>query len=152
MANGKRTAVTVAIAGGKGGVGKSVIAANLAISLARFGQRIVIVDADLGSANQHTLFGVDRPGYTLQALVEGRISSLEQAVVPTIAPRVALVPGSGAVVGAANIGHARKVKLIRHIAAIDADVVIIDCGAGTDTTPSISTTWQTFASSSSHRS
>lgn len=131
MANGKRTAVTLAIAGGKGGVGKSVVAANLAIALARFGQRVVVVDADLGSANQHTLFGVDRPGYTLQALVEGRISSLEQAVVPTIAPRVALVPGSGAVVGAANIGHARKMKLIRHIAAIDADVVIVDCGAGT---------------------
>lgn len=131
MADGKRTAVTVAIAGGKGGVGKSVIAANLAISLSRFGQRVVIVDADLGAANQHTLFGIDRPGHTLQALVEGRISSLEQAVVPTTAPRVGLVPGSGAVIGAANIGHARKIKLIRHIAAIDADVVIVDCGAGT---------------------
>ncbi|MEM9862556.1 MAG: P-loop NTPase [Myxococcota bacterium] len=125
-----RTAVTVAIGGGKGGVGKSVVAANLAIRLARLGSRVIVVDADLGSANQHTIFGIDRPGMTLQALVEGRISSLEEVVVPTVAPRVHLVPGSGAVVGAANIGHARKMKLIRHIAALDTDVIIVDCGAG----------------------
>ncbi|MEO0323257.1 MAG: P-loop NTPase [Myxococcota bacterium] len=125
-----RSAVTVAIGGGKGGVGKSVIASNLAIAMARLGFRTVLVDADLGAANLHTMFGIDRPGKTLQALVEGKVSSLEEVVVPTLAPRVNLVPGSGAVLGAANIGHARKMKLIRHIHALDADAVVIDCGAG----------------------
>ena len=132
MAQRQKSATTIAVGGGKGGVGKSLVASNLAISIARLGARVVLVDADLGSANQHTLFGIDRPGLTLQALVDGRVGSLEETVMPTRFPRVALVPGSGAVVGAANIGHARKLKLIRHIQALDADVVVVDVGAGSN--------------------
>lgn len=120
----------VAVGGGKGGVGKSVVAANLSIAIARLGMRVTLVDADLGAANQHTLFGIGSPGLTLQALLDKRIDDLEEAVVPTSEPRVFLVPGSGAVVGAANIGHARKMKLIRHVQSLDADVVVVDCGAG----------------------
>lgn len=121
----------MAIGGGKGGVGKSVVASNLAIAMARLGCRTVLVDADLGAANLHTMFGIDRPGKTLQALLEKKVDSLEEVVIPTVAPRVGLVPGSGAVLGAANIGHARKMKLIRHIHALEAEAVVIDCGAGT---------------------
>ncbi len=121
----------IAIGGGKGGVGKSMIAANLACAMAELGFRVVLVDADLGSANQHTLFGIDRPGTTLQALIERKVDTLEECVVPTSVHRVFLVPGSGAIVGAANVAHAQKLKLIRHIKKLDADVVLVDCGAGT---------------------
>ena len=121
----------VAVGGGKGGVGKSVVAANLACAMADLGFRTILVDADLGSANQHTLFGIDRPGLTLQALVDRKIDTLEQAVTATKYGRLFLVPGSGAVVGAANVAHAQKLKLIRHIAKLDADAIVIDCGAGT---------------------
>jgi flagellar biosynthesis protein FlhG len=51
----------IAIGGGKGGVGKSLIAANLAIYLSQLGKRVVLIDADLGGANLHTFVGVDRP-------------------------------------------------------------------------------------------
>ena len=121
----------VAVGGGKGGVGKSVVAANLACAMAELGFRTILVDADLGSANQHTLFGIDRPGVTLQALIDRKIETLEEAVTPTPYGRLFLVPGSGAVVGAANVAHGQKLKLIRHIARLDADAIIIDCGAGT---------------------
>ncbi|NOY91774.1 MAG: P-loop NTPase [Deltaproteobacteria bacterium] len=131
MSIGREGAPIVAVGGGKGGVGKSVIAANLGVAMARLGFRTLIVDADLGAANQHTLFGIDRPGPTLQALVDRRIESLEEAVLPTGIPRLFLVPGSGAVAGAANIGHARKQKIMRHIRALEAEALIIDCGAGT---------------------
>lgn len=131
MSQGTAGAPIVAVGGGKGGVGKSVVAANLGVAMARLGFRTVIVDADLGAANQHTLFGIDKPGPTLQALVERRIESLEEAVLPTGIPRLCLVPGSGAVAGAANIGHARKQKLMRHVRKLDAEALIIDCGAGT---------------------
>lgn len=129
MAVPKNT-LTVAVGGGKGGVGKSVIAANLGVAMAQLGFRVVIVDADLGSANQHTLFGIERPKHTLQALLDKEIDSLEEAVHPTRTKRLFVVPGSGAIPGAANIPHARKLKLMRHIQALEAEVVLIDCGAG----------------------
>ncbi len=126
-----RESLTVAVGGGKGGVGKSLVSANLAIAFGQLGLHTIVVDADLGGANLHTLFGVEKPGPTLQALFDRQIHSLEQAVVPTGAERVHLVPGSGARLGAANPGHQRKLKLIRHIRALEADVVVVDCGAGT---------------------
>lgn len=120
----------IAVGGGKGGVGKSVVSANLALALARLGMRVTAVDADLGSANLHTLFGLDRPGPTMHAWFSGEIEQLVEAVIPSGYPRLDLIPGSVAVPGAANLHHARKQKLIRHLVRLDADVVVIDCGAG----------------------
>lgn len=125
-----RRPVLVSVGGGKGGVGKSVVAGNVAIALAQLGLRTVIVDLDFGAANQHTLFGMDRPGRTLQALLDKEVASLEEAVVPTGLPRLSLVPGIGAVPGAANLAHAQKLKVLRHVANLDADFVVIDVGAG----------------------
>ncbi len=120
----------MSVGGGKGGVGKSVVASNLGIAMARLGFRVVLVDADLGAANQHTLFGMERPGRTLQAFIDKKLGSLEEAVVATEVPRLCLLPGTSGVAGAANLGHARKLKLLRHLQALDADAIIIDCGAG----------------------
>jgi flagellar biosynthesis protein FlhG len=53
------------IGGGKGGIGKSLIAASLGWQLARMGQRVVLVDADLGGANLHTCLGLPSPVRTL---------------------------------------------------------------------------------------
>lgn len=130
MSQQGRTPLTVSVGGGKGGVGKSVVASNLGIAMARLGFRVVLVDADLGSANLHTLFGVERPGHTLQAFVDKRIGSLEEAVVPTGEPRLFLLPGTSGVADAANVAHATKLKLIRHLQSLEADVVLVDCGAG----------------------
>lgn len=122
--------LTIAIGGGKGGVGKTVVAANVAAAIARLGMRVVAIDTDLGSANLHTLFGIERPGKTLHALLNGEISSLEEAIVPTSEPRLFLIPGSDGIPGAANLVHARKLKLVRHIQRLDAEAIVIDCGAG----------------------
>ena len=126
----ERSPLSVAIGGGKGGVGKSVIALNLALSIARVGARVTLVDADLGSANLHTMLGIDRPGLTLQALLDGRVKELAEVVLPTEYPNLQLIPGSVAVPGAANLHHGRKQKLIRQLDQLACDVVVIDCGAG----------------------
>ncbi len=63
-----------AIGGGKGGVGKSVLAANLGVVLAKRRQRVVVVDADLGGANLHTLFGMPDPELTLSDYIDRRVS------------------------------------------------------------------------------
>lgn len=130
MATRAKAARLVAIGGGKGGVGKSVIAANLSVALADAGARAVLVDADLGGANQHTLFGLATPGGGLQSFLAREVDSLEAALVPTDKRGLRLLPGTGAVMGAANIPHAQKLRLLRHLRQLDADVVVVDVGAG----------------------
>lgn len=122
--------LVVAVGGGKGGVGKSVIALNLALAMAKLGARVTVVDADLGSANLHTMLGIDHPGRTLQALLDGEAPNLDVVGIPSGYPNLTLVPGTVAVPGAANLHHGRKQKLLRNIARLDADVVVVDCGAG----------------------
>jgi flagellar biosynthesis protein FlhG len=66
----------------------------------------------------------------LQALIDGRAQQLDQLTIETGVPRLRLIAGSVALPGAANLQHARKQKLLRHIAKLPADVVVLDCGAG----------------------
>src|SRR5262245_11555586 len=60
-----------AVGGGKGGVGKSVVAVSLAAAIAGTGRRCAVIDADLGAANLHTLLGISRPVRTLAHLLTG---------------------------------------------------------------------------------
>jgi flagellar biosynthesis protein FlhG len=125
------SAIRVAVGGGKGGVGKSLVAVNLAASLAESGARTVLVDTDLGAPNLHTLLGVSPGERTIQALLERRVARLEEVLLPTSVPRLTLVAGASGLPGSANPSHAEKGKLLRHIASLDADVVVLDIGAGT---------------------
>lgn len=119
-----------AIASGKGGVGKSVIATNLAISLAREKRNCTLIDADLGGANLHTLFGLQRPKHGLTEFFTDSQLNLQQLAVPTGIDGLDLVSGSGALLDIANLHHAKKQKLIRQATALDNEHVIIDIGAG----------------------
>ena len=120
----------ITVGGGKGGVGKSIVASNLSLAIAQTGSRVVLVDCDLGAANQHVLFGIDRPKPGIQGLLDRKIDSLEDGLTPTPHPNLQLVAGTGASVGAANINHGEKQRIIRRIRALNADVIIIDVGAG----------------------
>lgn len=123
--------IVVTVAGGKGGVGKSLVAANLAVQVAGLGMRTLLVDADLGAPGQHTLFGVDRLGPSLAAFMDGRARTLDEITIPSGVSGLGLVPGVGGVPGAANPAHARKLRLARAISSVEADMVIVDLGAGT---------------------
>jgi flagellar biosynthesis protein FlhG len=119
-----------AVGGGKGGVGKSVIAASLASALAGAGRRCAAIDADLGGANLHTLLGVTRPRRTLSHLLTGEVPSLAELMVPTSVPQLSLVSGNEAFLEIANPKDAQKQKLLRHIRALDVDDIVLDLGAG----------------------
>lgn len=123
----------LSVGGGKGGIGKSLISANLAIALARRGQRVVLVDADLGGANLHTTLGLDLPRRTLSDFIDRKVERLEDVVSPTGIPNLGLVSGALDNLEAATPKHAQKMRLLRHIQAMDVDYAILDLGAGTHT-------------------
>lgn len=119
-----------AIGGGKGGVGKSVIAVALGVELARRGRRVALVDVDLGGANLHTLLGIPNPPRTLSDFLARRLETLDQALTDTGEPSLWLLSGSRALLEMANPKFQQKEKLLRHISALPVDVAILDLGAG----------------------
>jgi flagellar biosynthesis protein FlhG len=119
------------VGGGKGGIGKSLLAASVGWQLARMGRRVVLVDADLGGANLHTCLGLPTPERTLADFIQRRVSSIEEVLTDTPAPGLRLISGAGDLLSAANIKHLQKVRVMNHVRAIDVDVVLIDLGAGT---------------------
>ncbi|MFV1957019.1 MAG: MinD/ParA family protein [bacterium] len=120
-----------AVGGGKGGVGKSVITSNLAISLAQRGKRCIAIDADLGGANLHTVIGMPNPKYTLSAFLRREVDNLHEIIAPTPIPNLWLISGARALMEMANPKYTQKEKLLRHISKLDADYVILDLGSGT---------------------
>lgn len=120
----------IAVGGGKGGVGKSIIAANLAVAMARMGKRVTLVDADLGAANLHTLLGIDRAAPTLRQFLLGEYDTLDEVANPTGIKNLRLIAGMSAVPGAADLTPVQKQMLLDGINDIESEVVIIDVGAG----------------------
>jgi flagellar biosynthesis protein FlhG len=118
------------VGGGKGGVGKSVVTSSLAAALAASGRRCAVIDADLGSANLHTLLGVAQPRYSLSHLLTGEVASLADLLVQTPVPNLWLASGNQALLEMANLGHAQKEKLFRQIRGLDVDEVVLDLSAG----------------------
>lgn len=120
-----------AVGGGKGGVGKSLVASSLAIALARGGNKVTAIDLDLGGANLHTTLGVDLPKQTLSDFFAHRSMTLEQCSVPTGIANLDLISGAQDAVGVADISFADKVRLLQKMREIDSDYLIVDLGAGT---------------------
>ena len=120
----------IAIGGGKGGVGKSLLAANLGIYLAQTGRQTVLVDLDLGGANLHTFVGVDRPRITLGDLFCKRVSNIKDCIVDTPTKGLGLISAEGDPLWVADPRATTKRRLLQGIQEIDADVVICDLPAG----------------------
>ena len=120
----------IPIASGKGGVGKSILAANLAIALAQNGKRTVVADFDLGGSNLHIILGMRNVTYGLGTFLTHPDIDFDQIVLPTEYPNLRFIPGDAEIPGLANLSSGQKKKLIRRISSLDADYVIIDLGAG----------------------
>ncbi len=125
----KKEKYIMAIVGPKGGVGKTTIAANLAIALTRHGKKVIAVDLDLGAANLHSIFGLRETKFTLNDFVMNRVKNLSDIVLDSSIANLKIICG-GDVPGIANLHYQRKLKLIRHLSLLESDIVLLDLGAG----------------------
>lgn len=123
-----------AIGGGKGGVGKSVVTMMLGTMLARKGKKVILVDADLGGSNLHTLAGIRYPIYTLADFMQRRVDNIEDVLMMTPVRNMQLICGADDILGLANPRHTQKERIFNNLKKLDADVILLDLGAGTSYT------------------
>lgn len=128
MIEAGRKARVISIASGKGGVGKSTVAVNLARALAAQGRRVCLLDADLGLANVDILLGLS-PRRTLEDVLFRR-ASLEEALSP-VCPGFDVLAGSSGIERLAELGTVETAWLLREIAKLDGyHYLLIDNSPG----------------------
>ena len=120
---------SLVIASGKGGVGKSHLAANLAVALGEQGARVLLVDADLSQANLDLLLGV-HPRFDLQHVLNGE-KAIEEILV-TGPAGVTLVPASSGVPELADLDDYRREVMLRALSHLESeyDLMLIDTASG----------------------
>jgi flagellar biosynthesis protein FlhG len=121
----------VPIASGKGGVGKSLVAANLSIALGQAGKRVVLADLDLGASNLHVILGLPAPKTGIGTFLSGSAGSFDNVVIDTDYVNLRFVAGDAEIPGLANIRPAQKNMLVKRLLSLDADYLVLDLGAGT---------------------
>ncbi len=129
VALARPTVRTIAVTSGKGGVGKSTVAANLAVALGELGARVILFDGDLAQANLDLLLGLS-PRWDLGHVLRGE-KTLDQIVVE--GPHgVRLVPAASGDRDLADLDDFRREGLYRELSRLsaDADLLIIDTASG----------------------
>jgi len=119
------------IGGGKGGTGKSFITGYLGILLAREGYQTLLVDLDLGAANLHTTVGAPSGEKSLSDFINKKVKSLSETIVGTPTPNLFLISGAMNNLDIANLAHEQKMKILRDIAKLPFEYILLDLGAGT---------------------
>ena len=122
-------AISIAVASGKGGVGKTSIAVNLALSLTSTGGRVALLDADFGLANSHILLGVN-PRKTVQDFLESNATLPE--IVSTGPLGLKFISGGSGLTNMLNIEKASRYSLIRSMEPLEneVDFLVVDIPAG----------------------
>lgn len=121
----------IPVASGKGGVGKTLLSANLGIALAQQHKTVIVVDLDLGGSNLHTVLGIRNRHPGIGHFINRKVETIEQLVVETNQDRLFLISGDGLLTGTANLPYWRKLAILSQLEELTADYVILDLGSGT---------------------
>lgn len=127
--NYKPNARVITVTSGKGGVGKSNVAVNLAVQMRKMGKKVLVFDADFGLANVEVMFGAI-PKYNLgDVIYRGRGI---REIISEGPLGIGFISGGTGVTGLNDLSQEQVVYLIRSLGELDrlADVIIVDTGAG----------------------
>jgi len=128
----KNSKKIIAIGGAKGGVGKSMLAANLSVGLALLGQKVVLADLDLGGADVHLYTGVKSLAKTWNDFLDKKTDSINDILTPTAFAGLSLIGGDSSRLGSANLPYSQKLKIMRHLKEeLETDFLIVDLGGDT---------------------
>lgn len=120
----------ISFGGAKGGVGRSVITVLTGIELAKRGERVVLIDLDLGTANLHTLLGMMQPKQSLEQWIIGQEDHLENICSPTGQTNLNLISGAASIFNPSDFSPTQLERLIKELRSLEVDYVLIDLGAG----------------------
>jgi flagellar biosynthesis protein FlhG len=123
----------IPIASGKGGVGKSLLAANLGVAFAQAGQRVVLADLDLGASNLHLVLGHQSPQMGIGVWLNDTRKDFSEVITDTDVRGLRFIPGDQEIPGTANLKASQRKGLVKRLLALenDTDYLILDLGAGT---------------------
>ncbi len=119
----------ITVTSGKGGVGKSNTAINLAIQFRKMGKRVIILDADFGLANIEIMFGAVPKHNLCDLIYQGK--NIKEII--TWGPmEVGFISGGSGIAGMSNLSRDYLMYIIKNLAELDAiaDIIIVDTGAG----------------------
>ncbi|MCL2139290.1 MAG: P-loop NTPase [Treponema sp.] len=123
----------IPVASGKGGVGKSLVAANLGVAFAQAGQRVVVADLDLGASNLHLVLGHSAPQMGIGTFLNNTKIDFNDVIIDTDIRGLRFIPGDTEIPGLANLKFYQLKALVRRLLALqsETDILILDLGAGT---------------------
>ncbi len=122
----------IPVASGKGGVGKSLLSANLAIALGNAGKKVLLIDLDLGSSNLHLVIGQSAPKVGIGTFLTGQ-TEFKDIIFPTDYENVFFIAGDSEIPGLTSLRLSQKNDLIKNFSSMEDkyDYLILDLGAGT---------------------
>ncbi len=123
----------IPVASGKGGVGKSLLSANLAVTLGKAGKDVILADLDLGASNLHLAIGLQAPKTGLGTFLSGA-SEFKDIIIPSGYKNVRFIAGDSEIPGLTALPLSQKSALIRRFQQMETDYLILDLGAGTHLT------------------
>ncbi len=121
----------IAVAGAKGGTGKSMIAANIGVFLATLGKRVAVIDVAFGGGTLHSFVGVTEPSRTLADFFARKESSLSEVLVPTLVSGLSLISGESDPAWASNPRLPQLQHFREQIRTLEMDYVVLDLASGT---------------------
>ncbi|NLI92209.1 MAG: MinD/ParA family protein [Peptococcaceae bacterium] len=128
-AGSRRNMRVIAVSSGKGGVGKTSLVVNMALALAEYNYRVIVLDGDLGLANVDVAFGIT-PRYSIRHLLSGE-KRVEDVLYP-VDRGIKVLPGASGVIELANLDRGQLKNVLVNFGRLEkmADILLIDTGAG----------------------